>query len=192
MPRKAPASDRWLVVGLGNPGREYLNTRHNLGFSALALLASQEGLTWRYRERYSYACGEAYLVRPLTFMNLSGQAVRQVVRERGFIPKRMLVVCDDINLPLGRLRLRGSGSHGGQNGLRSVIDSLGTQDFPRLRLGIGPCPPALDASRFVLGRFAPEQRPLAEQMVHRAAQAVREVLGQGLEKAMNTINQKTE
>lgn len=193
MSRQAPAEGRWLVAGLGNPGREYQNTRHNLGFSVLSLLASQEGLSWRYRDRYCYAIGQAcLLVRPLTFMNLSGKAVRQVMRERGFTPERTMVVCDDLNLPLGRLRLRAGGSHGGQNGLKSVIEALGTPDFPRLRLGIGPCPPGLDASRFVLGRFPPDQRPLAEQMVQRAARAVRDVLEQGLEKTMNTINQKTE
>lgn len=193
MPLKAPAEGRWLVVGLGNPGREYQNTRHNLGFSVLSLLASQEGLSWRYRDRYCYAIGQDYLLaRPLTFMNLSGNAVRQAMLERGFTPEHTMVVCDDLNLPLGRLRLRAGGSHGGQNGLKSVIEVLDTTNFPRLRLGIGPCPPGLDASRFVLGRFPPGQRPLAEQMVQQAAQAVLDVLELGLGKTMNTINQKTE
>jgi PTH1 family peptidyl-tRNA hydrolase len=194
MPNRYPDSKSWCVAGLGNPGREYGGTRHNLGFSVLNHLAREDGITWRYKNKFSYGIGRThpfFLVRPLTYMNLSGQAVKQAMRERNFEIDRLLVVCDDINLPLGQLRLRVMGSHGGQKGLKSIIDSLGTEDFARLRLGVGPLPSSGDASNFVLGRFTAQERPAAKEMTARAADSIIKIINQGLETAMNSINQKT-
>ncbi len=194
MPNRYPDSSTWCIVGLGNPGREYSNTRHNLGFSVLNRLASQNGISWRYKSKFSYGIGRNhpfFLVRPLTYMNLSGQAVKQVMQERHFGTDRLLVVCDDINLPLGRLRLRTAGSHGGQKGLKSIIDTIKTENFTRLRLGIGPLPPSSDASEFVLGRFTALEYQEAQEMAARAADSVIKIITHGLETAMNSINQKT-
>lgn len=194
MPDKFADIEAWCVVGLGNPGREYSNTRHNLGFNVLQTIAAQKDCTWRYKDKYCYCANreaKLFLVRPLTYMNLSGQAVKRVLNELGFGLDRLLVVCDDINLPLGQLRLRMSGSHGGQKGLKSIIDSLNTDNFARLRLGIGPVPNTRDASDFVLGKFSPEEYPLMKEMTANAAEAVIKIINLGLGKAMNSINQKT-
>lgn len=183
----------WCIAGLGNPGRKYVNTRHNLGFAVLNQLAQEKGIPWKYKDKFSYALypdPPLFLMRPLTYMNISGSAIRQVMRERNFENDRLLVVCDDINLPLGQLRLRVSGSHGGQKGLKSTIDLLKTTDFARLRLGIGPLPPATQASDFVLGRFPPGEHPIVKEMVQRAAESIIQISNQGLAKAMNSINQK--
>ena len=194
MPNRYPDSNTWCVAGLGNPGREYGSTRHNLGFSVLNHLARQNGITWRYKNKFSYGIGRTppfFLVRPLTYMNLSGQAIKQVMKERNFGTDRLLVVCDDINLPLGQLRLRLAGSHGGQKGLKSIIDSLMTENFVRLRLGVGPLPSSCDASDFVLGKFTAPEYPMAKEMTARAADSIIKIINLGLETAMNSINQKT-
>lgn len=183
----------WCVVGLGNPGRKYGNTRHNLGFAVLNQLVQEKGISWRYKDKFSYALypdPPLFLMRPLTYMNLSGSVIRQVLRERNFKTDRLLVVCDDINLPLGQLRVRASGSHGGQKGLKSTIDLLKTEDFARLRLGIGPLPPAIHASDFVLGKFLPSEYQTVKEMVQRAVESIIKISDQGLANAMNSINQK--
>lgn len=183
----------WCIAGLGNPGRKYFNTRHNLGFAVLNQLAQEREICWKYKDNFSYALypePPLFLLRPLTYMNLSGNMVRQVLRERNFKTDRLLVVCDDINIPLGQLRLRASGSHGGQKGLKSIIDILKTEDFARLRLGIGPLPPAIQASDFVLGRFLPSQHQIVKEMIQRAAESIIKISNQGLANAMNSINQK--
>jgi len=194
MPSRFCDIDTWCIVGLGNPGKEYSKTRHNLGFSVLQSLAKTIGSAWRYKDKYSYCSdreAKFFLVRPLTYMNLSGKAVKQVLRERGIGIDRLVVVCDDINLPLGQLRLRTSGSHGGQKGLKSIIETLNSETFARLRLGIGPLPQAYAASDFVLGKFTSSEYPAAKEMTERAADAIMKITEHGLEKAMNSINQKT-
>lgn len=194
MPNRYPDNSTWCIIGLGNPGREYSNTRHNLGFSVLNHLAREDGITWRYKNKFSYGIGRNhpfFLVRPLTYMNLSGQAVKQVMKERDIGPDRLLVVCDDLHLPLGQLRLRLAGSHGGQKGLKSIIDALGTENFARLRLGVGPLPSSGDASDFVLGKFTAPEYPAAKEMADRAADSIIKIINLGLETAMNSINQKT-
>jgi PTH1 family peptidyl-tRNA hydrolase len=183
----------WCIVGLGNPGREYGNTRHNLGFSVVNQLATRSNLSWRYKPKYSFTAARDagfFLMRPLTYMNLSGQAVKQCLQEKGLSTERLLVICDDINLPLGQLRLRASGSHGGQKGLKSVIETLKNDQFARLRLGIGPLPNSESVSDFVLGKFTRQEYPSAREMIDKAADSVEKIINLGLEKAMNSINQK--
>ncbi len=185
-----------LVVGLGNPGRQYQGTRHNLGFDVLELLGARWGAPHR-RNRFHGELAELVLpsgvklclLWPHTYMNRSGSSVAEAVSWYGIDPETdLLVVCDDLNLPLGTLRLRAAGSDGGQKGLRDVIRALGTERVPRLRLGIGPLPPGVDASTFVLSRFLPEERPVVEEMVQRAADCVETWWRYGINRAMTTYN----
>lgn len=183
-----------LVVGLGNPGSKYQGTRHNVGFMVAALLAQQAGGE-RPRIRFdaetveiTLAGERVLLVCPLTYMNLSGKSVL-AARDFYKIPNdSILVVCDDFNLPLGRLRLRPGGSAGGQKGLQNIIQRLGTQQIPRLRLGIGPVPANWNAADFVLGKFTKDQQAEVELMVAEAAEAVRVWCQGGIQAAMNRFN----
>lgn len=171
-----------LVFGLGNPGREYESTRHNLGFDVLDFLARREGLLFepaRTLERYegppdfSHARlhePDALLVKPEAFMNRSGTVVSALLQWAGARPEGCLVVVDDLDLPLAKLRLRPSGSSGGHNGLKSILSSLGTERCPRLRVGIGRSP--TDAARHVLARFTDEERAAIDRAVAEAAEAV--------------------
>lgn len=171
-----------LAIGLGNPGREYESTRHNVGFDVLDFLARREGLLFepaRSLERFEGPRAftwarlhepDALLVKPLTFMNRSGTVVSPLLAWAGADPAQCLVVVDDLDLPLGKLRLRPIGSSGGHNGLKSILSSLGTDRFPRLRVGIGR--PGTVAARHVLARFAEEERPLIERAVAEAADAL--------------------
>jgi PTH1 family peptidyl-tRNA hydrolase len=189
------------VVGLGNPGKKYDKTRHNVGFLVVDRCCARLGVEPEkkaYEARYAFvqraaAGGEQVgFVKPQTYMNDSGMSV---VGFAGFYkvePQDILVVCDDIALPCGQLRLRASGSSGGQKGLDSIIRLLGTQGFPRLRVGIGSPPAYMDAADYVLGQFAEEERPLIEAAVDRAADAVRAWLEDGIERAMSRFNAKLE
>ena len=166
------------VFGLGNPGRRYDATRHNVGFDVVDELARRAGLTfksnWRLRARacvWPAAGGEVWLVKPQQYMNLSGLAAARFRRRRGVGPEGMLVVVDDVELPLGQLRLRKQGGAGGHNGLRSMIRELGSEAFPRLRLGVGGGEGGRDLTGHVLGRFRPEERAAAVDAVNRAADA---------------------
>lgn len=181
------------VVGLGNPGACYAATRHNLGF--LVVDAFAEGLrpVWSSEGSYRYAVvasdgQEVVLVKPATFMNSSGVAVREALSRFGVAPEDLLVIVDDAHLPLGRIRIRRRGSDGGHNGLLSIIECLGTSAFPRLRLGVGAPSEGEKMIDYVLGAFAPHEREAVSEMVGRAADALRVVLKEGLEKAMNKFN----
>jgi PTH1 family peptidyl-tRNA hydrolase len=187
----------WLLVGLGNPGAEYRNTRHNVGFLVLDRLSEEWGIPIA-RKAFRSLVGEGrhngkkvVLIQPQTYMNLSGQAVREAARFHRAPPEKILVICDDVNLPLGRLRLRGDGSHGGQNGLKSVIADLGTDAFPRLRVGVGLPEGNGGLIDHVLGKWGKDEVPVVRQQVERAAEAVRCVLDEGLDPAMNRFNAKT-
>ncbi len=194
------AAEKWVVVGLGNPGPEYAETRHNAGSRCLARLARRHGIELRPHRLYSLGRGsiggaEVVLARSRVFMNESGRAVAFLLRQEQVPTTRLLVVCDDLDLPLGKLRLRPRGGHGGHNGLRSVIDHLGTDDFPRLRIGIGR--PVRDGhpvtdpdlvARYVLSVPTAEERPLLEQALETACDAIEVVLAEGLEAAMNRYN----
>ena len=181
-----------LLVGLGNPGREYSGTRHNVGFMVLDRLAAALGATFRADKKWKAdlaVTGDVFLLKPQTYMNLSGESVSEIARFYKIEPARVLVVLDDMALPLGRLRIRERGSHGGHNGLRSILDHLGTQDVPRLRVGIGAAPDA--ATGHVLGRFAVDERPLVTQSLGLATEAVQFAQQHGLAAAMNKFNNQT-
>ncbi|MCL4466639.1 MAG: aminoacyl-tRNA hydrolase [Chloroflexi bacterium] len=183
----------WLVVGLGNPGRQYERSRHNVGFRCLDLVAGRLGVGFTRRGFNSLlATGvlggqRVLLAKPQTYMNLSGQAVGALTRYYGLRPAIVLVIYDDMDLPLGRLRVRERGSSGGHRGLQSIIDDLGTQEFPRLRIGIGRSDTIAGAA-YVLGRFAPEEETVLAETVARAADAVEVALSEGPAAAMNRFN----
>ena len=189
-----------LVVGLGNPGKEYEGTRHNIGFAVLDRLAEKFGCSFRSKWRFSAKIAEAatgdagkvVLAKPQTFMNRSGTAVNALLQWLKVEPAQLLVVVDDADLPLGQIRLRIAGGSGGHNGLRSIIETLGgNEEFARLRVGIGRSAPlGADISGHVLGRFAPSERDLAEQAVVVAVEAVDCCLREGLTEAMNQFNRK--
>ncbi len=178
-----------LIVGLGNPGREYRDTRHNVGFMIVDRLAARERVAFRSEKSWQAEvarAGDLVLCKPLTYMNLSGQAARVLSQFHKIDPAQMLIILDDMALPLGKLRLRASGSAGGHNGLRSLIDHLGTRDIPRLRIGIGAAQG--EATGHVLGRFALEEKATLAQSLDRAVSAVDCVRENGLEAAMTAYN----
>jgi PTH1 family peptidyl-tRNA hydrolase len=183
----------YLVVGLGNPGREYEKTRHNIGFETIAELARRHAIDVRRRTLRSVLgdgriAGErVILARPMTYMNLSGEAVGAVARMYKIEPTRIVVIVDDTALPLGKLRIRAKGSSGGHNGLESIERHLGTQEYPRIRIGVGAPAPGRQVD-FVLSRFAASERQAAEEAVSLAADAVEKVLSSGVEAAMNAFN----
>ncbi len=183
-----------LVVGLGNPGRKYAGTRHNVGFDVLDEL-SRRASAPAPRSSMDALVADAQLAgervllaAPQTFMNLSGRSVRQMIDFYKLPLDDLLVVCDDLNLPCGKLRLRKSGSAGGQKGLQSIIQQLGTEDFPRLRIGIDRPPPRMDSAAYVLARFSAHEREDIERAILVAADGVEFWLREGAEAAMNRIN----
>jgi PTH1 family peptidyl-tRNA hydrolase len=182
-----------VVVGLGNPGPKYAGTRHNAGFEVIDYLARGPGCS-AFREKFEAFVAEmkegdeaVLLVKPLTFMNLSGRSVRAVLDFYKLPVEQLLVVCDDFNLPLGKLRVRAKGSHGGQNGLRNIQEQLGTDAYARLRIGVGQPDPG-EAVDFVLSRFKPGERAAVEEAVATAAQAVLTWVRGGLDACMNRFN----
>jgi peptidyl-tRNA hydrolase, PTH1 family len=179
-----------LVAGLGNPGTQYIDTRHNAGFMVVDCLARKQNL--KFTRSASWSCewakwGETVLAKPLTFMNRSGDAVGAVARYYKIEPSEILVIVDDVALPLGRLRLRLSGSDGGHNGLKSVIDHLG-ETFLRLRVGIGAAPGAEQLVGHVLGRFAAAEKEIVQTAIARATEAVEHIAEKGMSSAMNLYN----
>jgi PTH1 family peptidyl-tRNA hydrolase len=185
-----------LIVGLGNPGRRYRGTRHNVGWEVLARLADRAGIRvsqdegWAEVGRGTIGRQRVLLARPVTYMNVSGEAVRDLRRRHRLRPEDILVIVDDIDLPLGRLRLRAGGSAGGHNGLKSVIEALGTTEFPRLRVGIGRPPLGVDPAEFVLTRFTDGEAAAVEKSLTRAAEAVETAVTSGIAAAMNRFNAK--
>ena len=184
-----------LIVGLGNPGKEYAATRHNLGFMLIDKLAGDEGMTIKRRECQSLVGqGEiegtvTKLAKPQTFMNLSGHAVSCLLDKGELDPaKDLVVISDDLALPLGKIRIRERGSAGGHNGLRSIIAEVGTDEFIRLRIGIQPDHPISDAKRFVLDQFSGTERPVVEETIARSVEALRTIIRDGALKAMMEFN----
>jgi len=183
-----------LIIGLGNPGRRYRGTRHNVGAEVVARLAQ------RLRVEIDEADGFAevgrgtldgvrvLLARPQTYVNVTGAAVRDLRRRHRLQPQDILVVVDDLDLPLGRIRLRPRGSAGGHNGLRSIIEALGTSEFPRLRVGVGRPPEGVDPAAYVLTRFTPQERQALEAALDRAAEALVVAVREGIEPAMSRFN----
>jgi PTH1 family peptidyl-tRNA hydrolase len=182
-----------LIAGLGNPGREYQQTRHNIGFMVLDRLAADAQLPWNYSQKWSvgWAKNDVIMVKPATFMNRSGEAVAAIANFYKITAAEVLVVLDDLALPLGRLRLRTQGGSGGHNGLESVIEHFGTEAVPRLRVGIGAAP-SQGAVDYVLGRFFEEEKPLLDATIKRAAEAAKSAVDNGLFAAMNVFNQSPE
>lgn len=186
-----------LVVGLGNPGDKYRGTRHNVGFEVIDLLAARHGLTFESAPaeavlaRWRRPDDGVLLAKPLTFMNLSGRAAGDLLRFYKVPIEELLVVTDDVNLPLGRLRARGSGTEGGHNGLRSVAEQLGTVDYARLRIGVGRGDMRRDLADHVLARFEPDEQPAALEAIARGADAVETWIAGGLVKMMNAYNPGT-
>jgi PTH1 family peptidyl-tRNA hydrolase len=190
--------DLIMIVGLGNPGSEYVRHRHNIGFRVVDHLARCHHLAFARHKGAKAHVAEgqlgdhrALLVKPQTFMNQSGKAVARLSRARKVPPERILVVYDDLDLPLGRLRLRPEGGSGGHRGMRSIIEHLGTQGFPRLRLGIDRPPGSMDPAEYVLQPFDKQDADPVDQMVERAAAAVECWQTEGILNAMDRFNQPT-
>jgi PTH1 family peptidyl-tRNA hydrolase len=183
-----------LVVGLGNPGRRYAGTRHNVGFDVLDLLAGRHRLEWESAPAEAvvakWRAASVLLVKPLTFMNLSGYAVGELLRFYKIDIQDFLIVVDDVNLDLGRLRARASGSAGGHNGLKSIIAALGTEEFARLRVGVGRGDARRDLADHVLATFDPEERTEVAEAVGRAADAAELFVAEGIAPVMNRFNRK--
>lgn len=194
----APATPpEWLVVGLGNPGKKYENTRHNTGFLVMDTLCREHGVSCD-RSRFRALTGEAVLggkrvllLKPQTFMNLSGEAVREAAAFYKIPPERVLVIFDDISLPVGTLRIRAKGSAGGQNGVKNIIAQLGSEQFPRIKVGIGGKPhPDYDLADWVLSSFRPEEQESMQDAAKRAAAAVSELIEHGVPSAVQKYNGK--
>ena len=186
---------QWLLVCLGNPGRDYENTRHNIGFMAAAELSRREGVKFN-KLRYRALTGEirvgsqrVLVIQPQTYMNLSGESVKLAGGFYKIPPDHVLVISDDVALPLGKLRIRAGGSAGGHNGLKNIIQHLGTDQFPRLRVGVGEKPhPDYDMADWVLGKFVGEDKKAIDAAVKRAADAIECILAQGIDRGMGKFN----
>lgn len=193
MPNEATATQAAairLVAGLGNPGPEYERTRHNIGFMVLDQLAADSGVQWDQNAKwgaYWAKANQTLLVKPMTYMNRSGGPLSAVAQFYKIQPNEMLIVFDDMDLPLGRLRIRPGGGTGGHNGLDSIITTLGEDQIPRLRIGIGAAPER-GAIDYVLGRFFEEEMPIVQKSVARAVEAIKCAIDKGVLSAMNTFN----
>ncbi len=193
--KKDSGAVSWLLVCLGNPGDKYENTRHNVGFMVADEIAERQKkpiqrLKFKALTNVFSISGEKVLVmKPITYMNLSGEAVRQAADFYKIPPGRILVISDDTALPVGRLRIRQKGSAGGHNGLKNIIQHLGTDQFPRLRVGVGEKPhPDYDLADWVLGKFQGEDKKTIDHAVKRAADAVECIMAEGLDRAMGKFN----
>lgn len=186
----------YIIAGLGNPTKEYDKTRHNVGFSVIDVLAD------RYRidvseKKHKALCGrgviegqKVLLLKPQTFMNLSGESIRAAADYYKIAPEEMIVIYDDISLDPGQLRIRLKGSAGGHNGIKNIIANLGTQDFPRIKVGVGAKPPRMDLADYVLSRFGAGEQKLMEEAFGEAAEAAVMMMTDGAERAMNHFNAK--
>ena len=187
----------YLVVGLGNPGSQYEATRHNVGFRAVDALAQEAGVKID-RAKFQALTAQAtvggvrvLLMKPQTYMNLSGVAIKQAADFYKVPPERVLVLFDDIDLDVGRLRIRRNGSAGGHNGIKSIISSLGSQEFPRIKIGVGAKPhPDYDLADWVLSRFTLAEQKLLDPAIEHAAEAVPVIFTQGIERASSQFNRK--
>jgi len=188
-----------LIVGLGNPGIEYQFTPHNMGFLAVDRIAEQHAVRVSNRQcraltgRAVIAEHEVLLAKPETYMNLSGMSVRELVREHQVDPAQdLIVIYDELDLPLGAIRIRQRGSSAGHNGMESIIGALASEEFVRMRLGIGPDYPVKDGARYVLGQFKKSQYAVVDEELDAAAEAVKVILDEGVAKAMSRFNRRPE
>lgn len=192
---KSNANENWLIVGLGNPGREYEKTRHNCGFRAIDVLAEQLGVKidkLKFQGLYAqvnYNGGKLFLLKPQTYMNLSGRSVLQLSAYFHIPPQRIIVMFDDISLEPGRLRIRPNGSAGGHNGIKSIIQELGSQEFPRVKIGVGAKPnPNYDLADWVLSTFTANEEKALTPALENAAKAALSILDHGVPETANRFN----
>ena len=186
----------YIIAGLGNPTREYDKTRHNVGFEAIDVLADKLGIRVTEKKHRAY-CGtgmigyeKVILAKPQTFMNLSGESIGSIANFYKVEPDHVIIICDDINLAEGQLRIRTKGSAGGHNGLKNIISHLGSQEFCRIRVGVGEKPKEMDLADYVLGRFPKAQEELMAQAYKDAAEAAMMLVIEGADAAMNHFNRK--
>jgi PTH1 family peptidyl-tRNA hydrolase len=194
------AAERWIIVGLGNPGREYSHNRHNVGYWCINRLARLHGIQLKTKRLAALGEGEVdgrpvMLVKPRTYVNLSGQAVTAALRTFKVPPERLLVIYDDLDLPAGRLRMKPKGGHGGHNGLRSIAGAIGSTDFPRIRIGIGrphvdgePTWDPAEVAPYVLGDPGGDDAKTLQEAVARTVEAVETLIADGVEAAMSKYN----
>lgn len=186
----------YLIVGLGNPTREYEATRHNIGFDAVTAISDAWRISVDKREmkaitgRGAFGPERVILAKPQTYMNLSGEAVSAIAEYYRIEPDHVIVICDDINLAPGQLRIRAKGSAGGHNGLKNIILHLGTEDFPRIRVGVGEKPAEWDLADYVLGRFPKEEEPVIREALQDVVKACETIITEGIEPAMGRFNRK--
>ena len=190
----ASSAVEWLVVGLGNPGQKYANTRHNMGFLTVDLLAEEAGVQLnkvKFKSAYNilrFAGARCLVMKPQTYMNLSGEAVREAAQFYKIPPERVLAIYDDVSLPVGKLRVRPSGSAGGHNGIKNIIAHLGTQDFPRVKIGTGAPGEGGDMIDWVIGVPSQAERKVLVESFRRAIEAAECIIEHGCQKAMNDFN----
>lgn len=191
--------DFYIIVGLGNPGKEYINTRHNLGFEVVDMLSGEYGIKVSKLKFRSYLgfgkinAKKVILVKPMTYMNLSGESVREIIEwykteKENDSYKNLIVIYDDIDLPTGKIRVRPDGSSGTHNGMKSIIYQLQTEDFARIRIGIGRPPEGWELSNYVLGKIGSDERSIVNESIQRAAKAVVTIMESGIETAMSLYN----
>lgn len=184
----------WIVAGLGNPGQKYEHTRHNFGFLTVDLLAEEKGVKLnkvKYKSAYNFielGGARCLVMKPQTYMNLSGEAVREAAQFYKVPPEKVLVIYDDVSLPVGKIRVRPSGSAGGHNGIKNIIAHLGTQDFPRVKIGAGAPPEAEDMVNWVTGVPTQAERKTLLESFQQAAKAAEAIIQYGCAKAMNDFN----
>lgn len=188
----------YIIVGLGNPSREYEATRHNIGFDVITRLSDDFHISLNMK-KHKAICGTGYiegqkviLAQPQTFMNLSGESVRQLVDFYKVPLENVIIIYDDITLDVGQLRVRSKGSAGGHNGIKSIISHLGSQEFSRIRVGVGNKPDGWDLADYVLGRFPKEEEPIVRFSLGRASDACKDLISKGMEYTMNQYNRKVE
>ena len=191
----ASSAVEWLVVGLGNPGQKYANTRHNMGFLTVDLLAEEAGVQLnkvKFKSAYNilrFAGTRCLVMKPQTYMNLSGEAVREAAQFYKIPPERILVIYDDVSLPVGKLRVRPSGSAGGHNGIKNIIAHLGTQEFPRIKIGTGaPSGGGAEMIDWVIGVPSQAERKILVESFENAVKAAEDIIENGCQKAMNDYN----
>lgn len=188
------AGDTYVIAGLGNPGKEYENTRHNMGFRAIDVLSSDEGIDISRSKFHSLigrgriAGKKVILVKPQTYMNRSGQAVREAAMYFDVPPQNLIVIYDDIDLPAGSIRIRKSGGAGTHNGMRSVVEQLGTKDFIRIRIGVGGAEKGEDLVERVIGKVPKAEQTVLDEAAAEAAKAVKDIISLGVDNAMNRHN----
>ena len=185
-----------VIVGLGNPGKKYENTRHNIGFAAIDYIAEKEGININ-TGKHKALVGSGYidgvkvlLLKPQTFMNLSGESLRPIMDFYKLEPEDFLVIFDDIDLDVGRIRIRRKGSAGGHNGIKSIISHLGSMEFPRIKIGVGAKPPGYDLADYVLGHFSKADQEILQERFEDVYDAVKLIVGDDITEAMNRHNKK--